>query len=131
MIYTCGHGTRSFEDLVRLLTDNGITLLIDVRASPRSRFNPWFNRKFLEMNLPVKYAFMGDRLGGKNAKDIPPQDFAAAIDEVIASSKEETVCVMCSERLPTPTKWRPEGCHRLSSLTPEFERKGETVEHLV
>jgi hypothetical protein len=131
VLYTCGHSTRPFADLVALLQGHGVTLLVDVRAVPRSRFYPQYNRGFLEKNLPMRYRWMGDALGGKNADQVPPAVFAAAIDELAALTGTETVCIMCSEREPTPTKWRPSGCHRWYSITPAVERKGVAVTHLV
>ncbi len=130
MIFTCGHSTRSFEELVALLIMHGITLLVDVRAMPRSRYYPWFNRSYLEKNLPMAYRWMGDSLGGKNAELIPREQFEAGISELIALSKTATVCIMCSEREPGPTKWRKTGCHRWSSLTPAVERQGIDVAHI-
>jgi uncharacterized protein (DUF488 family) len=130
MILTCGHSTRSFEELCALLLGHGVTLLVDVRASPKSRFYPHFNRAHLEKHLPMPYLWRGDRLGGKNAELIPPELFAAGIDELIALSRTETVCIMCSEREPGPTKWRPGGCHRWASIAPALEAKGAAVRHL-
>lgn len=129
-IYTIGHSTRPFEELVNILQSRAVTLLVDVRARPQSRFYPHFNRKFLEANLPMRYSWMGDRLGGKNAKEIPEEVFTQGIDDLIELSHHETVCIMCSEGSPTPTKWRPEGCHRWSVITPLLEAKGVEVLHL-
>jgi uncharacterized protein (DUF488 family) len=129
-IFTIGHSTRPFEELIFLLQSNGITMLVDVRARPQSRFYPHFNKKYLIENLPMKYVWMGDRLGGKNANEIPPEEFEAGIDALIELSGKETVCIMCSEGSPTPTKWRPEGCHRWTIITPALKAKGVEVIHI-
>jgi uncharacterized protein (DUF488 family) len=129
-IFTCGHGSRPFEELVQLLTAHGITLLVDVRARPQSRFHPQFNRRHLQENLPMKYLWLGDKLGGKNEDLIPPEVFEEGIDELLALARNETVSIMCSERSPTPTKWRPEGCHRWRTITPVLEKRGVEVVHL-
>jgi uncharacterized protein (DUF488 family) len=128
-IYTIGHSVRPFEELVEILQRNGVTLLADVRAMPRSRFHPWFNRSYLEKNLPLKYQWF-EALGGKNAKEIPPELFAHGIAELMHLADRETVCIMCSEREPTPTKWRKEGCHRWHTLTPALQKAGAKVVHL-
>ena len=130
MLYTVGHGARPFAELAALLEGAGITLLVDVRAVPRSRFHPQYNRGHLEKNLPMRYRWMGDALGGKNADLIPKQVFDAAIGELLALSERETLCIMCSEREPGPTKYRPEGCHRWHSLTPALRARGAEVTHL-
>jgi len=129
-LFTCGHSTRPFEELVHLLQSNGITVLVDVRAVPKSRYYPQFNRSYLEAHLPIRYLWRGDKLGGKNASQIPPEAFAEGIDELTALAASERPCMMCSERSPTPTKWRKEGCHRWYSLTPAVEKKGVRVVHL-
>jgi uncharacterized protein (DUF488 family) len=129
-LYTVGHSTRPFSELTALLASAGITLLVDVRAVPRSRFYPQYNRSFLEKNLPVRYRWMGDRLGGKNAALIPPEEFSAGIDELVELLGRETVAVLCSERMPTPTKSRPEGCHRWYAITPAVIGRGVRVIHL-
>ena len=50
VIFTVGHSTRSFEELVAILRAHGVKRLVDVRRVPRSRHNPQFNRD----TLPVK-----------------------------------------------------------------------------
>ena len=129
-IWTVGHSTRPFEELVAILRGAGITLLVDVRARPQSRFYPHFNRRYLEEHLPMRYVFLGDRLGGKNAHEIPPEVYAAGIDTLVALAEKDRVCIMCSEASPTPTKSRPEGCHRWHTITPMLEPKGVKVVHL-
>lgn len=128
-VYTCGHSTRSFDELVTLLRANGITLLVDVRAIPRSRFYPHFNKSYLERHLPIPYLWR-EALGGKNAATVPKPVFDAAIDELLALAATEKVCIMCSERSPTPTKWRPEGCHRWNAIAPALIARGASVAHL-
>lgn len=130
MIWTIGHSTRPFDELVAILQQTGITLLVDVRAKPQSRFHPHFNRKYMIEHLPMKYLWMGDTLGGKNMHLVPPENFARGIDELIALSKDDRVCIMCSEGQPTPTKWRPEGCHRWNTIAPALKAKEIEVSHL-
>ncbi len=131
VLYTVGHSTRPFDEFVALLASAGITFVADVRAVPRSRFHPQYNRSFLEGRLPLRYRWMGESLGGKNAKLIPPETFAAGIRELLTLAETETVAVLCSERSPTPTKSRPAGCHRWYAITPALEAEGAAVRHLV
>lgn len=130
MLWTVGHSTRPFEELVAILKQAGITLLVDVRAKPQSRFYPHFNKKYLMDHVPMKYLWMGDVLGGKNMHLIPPEDFARGIDELIELSKTERICILCSEGKPTPTTYRPEGCHRWNSIAPALREKGMEIIHL-
>src|SRR5690606_26272410 len=65
-VFTIGHSTRSFEELVALLRAHGIERLVDVRTIPRSRRNPQFNRDTLGpalRNRRIAYRHM-QGLGG-------------------------------------------------------------------
>ena len=55
-IFTIGHSTRSFDELVKILKYYNIGVLADIRHFPRSRRNPQFNKEILEIN-PQKAAF--------------------------------------------------------------------------
>src|SRR2546430_5171160 len=62
-IWTVGHGTRSVDDLIRLLAAQGVGRLVDVRTVPRSRHNPQFNRDRLPDDLAragIGYVHIGD-----------------------------------------------------------------------
>src|SRR2546421_1539704 len=62
-VWTIGHGTRSVDELIELLTAQGIGRLTDVRTVPRSRHNPQFNRDRLPDDLAragIGYGHVGD-----------------------------------------------------------------------
>jgi uncharacterized protein (DUF488 family) len=68
VIYTIGHSDHSTGALLDLLRRNGITLVVDVRSQPYSRWTPHFNRETLAHDLKkagFAYRFMGDALGGR------------------------------------------------------------------
>ena len=127
-IYTIGHSTRSFEQLIEALQAHGIKVLADIRSFPMSRRLPWFNRESLEFELPkagIQYVWMKD-LGGRRKKQTeespntglrneslrnyadyeltPP--FKAAITELLRVAEREPTAIMCAERV----YFR---CHRL------------------
>lgn len=52
-IFTIGHSTRRIGELISLLQENGVLLLIDVRAIPKSRHNPQFTVNSLKVSLPA------------------------------------------------------------------------------
>jgi uncharacterized protein (DUF488 family) len=65
-LYTIGHSTRTFDELVSALKAHGIETLVDIRAFPMSRRLPYFNREALERSLPehgIRYLWM-KALGG-------------------------------------------------------------------
>ena len=69
-IYTIGHSTRTFEELVAALKAHRILTLVDIRSFPMSRRMPHFNRESLEVELPkygVDYVWMKE-LGGRRKK---------------------------------------------------------------
>jgi uncharacterized protein (DUF488 family) len=51
-IFTIGHSTRTLDELVALLTQNGVVQLADVRTVPKSRRHPQFVREALAESLP-------------------------------------------------------------------------------
>lgn len=119
-ILTCGHSARSFDDLTNLLIANDVTLLVDVRSKPFSRYCPHFNRSFLEKNLPTEYLWMKN-LGGLGF--VAPDAFDEAIENLIRFSKRYRVCVMCAEKEPAK-------CHRATKIAPVLEARGIKVLHI-
>ena len=120
-LYTIGHSTRSFDDLVETLHAHSIQTLVDIRAFPMSRRLPQFNREALEKNLPavgIRYVWM-KALGGYRKKilDESPNiglrnasfrnyadymltpDFAGAMAELIALTEVSPTAYMCAERV--------------------------------
>lgn len=128
-IYTIGHSTHTLEEFIKILQDNGIKCLVDIRSYPGSKHVPQFNKKHLELILPkhsIKYTHILD-LGGRchyindskstlhtslKSKSFvsyavymmtPP--FAKGIQELKHIAKKCKTAFMCSEVL----WWR---CHR-------------------
>ena len=120
-LYTIGHSTRSFDDLVETLHAHSIQTLVDIRAFPMSRRLPQFNREALEKNLPaagIRYIWM-KALGGYRKKilDESPNiglrnasfrnyadymltpEFADAMAELIALAEISATAYMCAERV--------------------------------
>ena len=63
-----GHSTHPLEGFVGLLRQHRVEVVVDVRTSPFSRFNPQFNRDNLLLGLReagIRYLFLGEELGGK------------------------------------------------------------------
>lgn len=143
-IMTIGHSTRSFAELVELLHTNGVTVLIDIRTIPKSRFNPQFNSDSLAETLPnegIKYKHMPELGGLRHAKanslntvwlnasfrgyaDYMETDpFREAIDKLLQLARKNSVAIMCSEAV----WWR---CHR-SMVADELIGRGVPVEHIM
>jgi len=122
MINTIGYSNNNISTFVQKLAENNITLVIDIRSKPYSR-NPQFNRQYLEKYLigaGLNYLFMGDCLGGLEIN----HNFDEAISEVIRLSNFQNLALMCVEK-------DPKKCHRYQSITPEIEKNGEKVCHIL
>ena len=120
-LYTIGHSTRRFEELVETLQAHQIRTLVDIRAFPMSRRLPQFNRDSLAETLPaaeIRYVWM-KALGGYRKKileDSPnialrndsfrnyadymlTAEFALAAGELIALAERAPTAYMCAERV--------------------------------
>jgi len=145
MLYTIGHSTRQIEALLDVLVASRIETLFDVRAFPRSRRNPQFNRDALGAALAsrdIRYAWRGEALGGfrkarprsrhvglgepafRGFADYMETDvFAAALAELLATAESERLVIMCAEREPCE-------CHRALIADAALVR-GARVVHLI
>jgi uncharacterized protein (DUF488 family) len=120
-LYTIGHSTRSFDELVSALRAHQMETLVDIRAFPMSRRLPQFNRPSLEQTLPaagIDYLWMKN-LGGYRKKSLPDSpnialrnksfrnyadymltpEFELAISELIHVGQHSRTAYMCAERL--------------------------------
>ena len=79
--FTIGHSTRSAAELIQILESSEIGVLVDVRAIPRSRTNPQFNRDSLPKTLSkegidyVHVAELGGRRGRQHLFPASPNTF--------------------------------------------------------
>jgi uncharacterized protein (DUF488 family) len=140
MIYTIGHSNHPIAHFLKLLQEQGVTLLADVRSTPYSRFNPQFRRDALAESLAqhnIEYLFLGEELGARS-KDPSCYDegrvsyrklaatglFRQGIDRLLAAAKSHTVAVMCAEKDPLD-------CHRTILVARELVKRGQTVAHIL
>jgi uncharacterized protein (DUF488 family) len=67
-IFTIGHSNQEAAAFLKLLADNSIQVVVDVRSAPYSRYAPQFNKREIEsaaVKAGFKYIFLGDLIGGK------------------------------------------------------------------
>jgi uncharacterized protein (DUF488 family) len=143
-IYTIGHSTRDLADLVRLLKENSIEFLADVRSFPGSRKFPHFNKEILEAEMPdndIEYVHL-KLLGGRRrvrpdsphtvwrnesfrayADYMETEEFKLGIEELLDIAEEGRTALMCSEAV----WWR---CHR-SMISDYLKAAGITVLHIM
>jgi uncharacterized protein (DUF488 family) len=147
VIFTIGHSTRTFRELVDLLRQAEITLLVDVRSIPRSRTVPQFNADRLADCLAAEG--IGYRhlraLGGRRhrRKGAPPShntywrveafrayadyaetdEFRAGLDALRELAQHDRCAIMCAEAV----WWR---CHR-RIITDYLLAGGGRIEHIL
>jgi len=138
-IFTIGHSNHESEMFLRLLGQSGIELVVDVRSSPYSQYNPQFNRENLAATLNengIDYSFHGNSLGGRpddptcydeneiNYSKVREKEwFDEAIAHVCWEATSRTVALLCSEE-------DPHRCHRHMLLTQELLDRGKNVTHI-
>ncbi len=142
VLYTAGYGNRGFDGFVALMTQFGVTHVVDVRAVPKSSYWEDFRRENLMDLLPArgfKYVYMGDTLGGvrdsavlckdPDSVDLQPlfadpelaKGFEALLKAMNVPSR--TVCLMCG-------CMRPHGCHRSRLLGRALLDRGIDLHHI-
>jgi uncharacterized protein (DUF488 family) len=143
-LYTIGHSTRSLEQFLGLLSREGVTHLVDVRAFPTSARYPHFSRSNLERSVVDsggRYTHMpslgGRRRGRRDSHNtqwrnasfrayadyMETREFKEAIEDLLALARLEPTAIMCAEAVP----WR---CHR-SLISDAVVATGVSVLHIL
>ena len=146
LFYTIGHSTRSLAELVQILRSEGIGVLVDVRAIPRSRTNPQFNVEALPQALAehaIDYMHIPELGGRRGRQRIEPSpntfwqnqsfrnyadyaltnEFQRGFARLRAFGRQAPCAVMCSEAV----WWR---CHR-RIIADYLLFAGESVIHIL
>jgi uncharacterized protein (DUF488 family) len=139
-ILTLGHSNHSWERFLEILRRHAVTLVVDVRSLPRSRFNPYFNGSNLERSLGVAgigYLFLGRELGGRPsdpscyeegrvsyAKLAGTTSFRDGLARLLSLRTGRRIACLCAERDPLD-------CHRCLLLAPELVKEGVEVGHIL
>ncbi|WP_343320621.1 DUF488 domain-containing protein (plasmid) [Arthrobacter sp. TMP15] len=126
-VFTIGHSTRDFEEVLAMVRANDVTELVDVRSYPSSRKFPQWNQAAIKEALPadIGYRWIKD-LGGRRhtpvgvdslnggwrvkafrdyADYMATDPFSSGLAELVKVANESVPVIMCSEAVP----WR---CHR-------------------
>jgi uncharacterized protein (DUF488 family) len=139
-LFTIGYGNRPLDEVLAQLRRESVQYLIDVRSSPRSKFNPDFSSEPLERSLQavgIRYVFMGDTLGGRPEdmscyenghviyERVQSRPFFRRGIERLQSALEQRlrVCLLCSES-------NPADCHRSKLIGTTLSAAGVDVVHL-
>ena len=131
-LFTVGHSNLDFLQFVKLLKDQSVDLLIDVRSQPRSGRFPQFSQpgfdKMIE-DAGIRYLFLGEELGGRpEDADAYRQDgrvdyqarrksyaFQRGVERVLNELQHASCALLCAEEDPLE-------CHRFLMICPELVR---------
>jgi uncharacterized protein (DUF488 family) len=144
-IWTIGHSTLAIDHFISLLKENGVKLLVDVRAWPGSKRYPQFNKDALAESLNahgIRYEHFPE-LGGKRkskpdsrntawrnasfrgyADYMEAEQFQKGIERLLdIAAKVGPTAMMCAEAV----WWR---CHR-SLVADYLKARGVEVLHVL
>ncbi len=143
-LWTIGHSTRSLDEFIALLKNNGIEVLADVRHFPGSRKYPHFNAEPLRLALHdagIGYEAFTE-LGGRRkvqpdspntawrhpafrgyADYMQTKEFQDGLERLKALASRQRTAIMCSEAV----WWR---CHR-GLISDVFKLNGTRVLHIM
>jgi uncharacterized protein (DUF488 family) len=139
-IYTVGHSRHTAEHFTKLLGDQQVVRLVDVRSHPASKWAPQFGKAALAQLLGTKaieYVFLGRELGGRPdgaefygvdgavdyARRAEAPDFKVGIDRLVGLARQRATAILCAEE-------DPGRCHRRLLVTPALRHAGVTVVHI-
>ncbi len=141
VVYTIGHSNHPPEKLRKLLADNRIEILMDVRSQPGSRRVPHANPRSLQLlvgHAGMEYLAMGDSLGGRpkdescydpqtgepNYVAIQDKDFfREGLFRLLTLASGRRVCIMCAEE-------DPKRCHRTLLIGEALKIAGVELRHI-
>ncbi len=143
LIHTIGHSDHTTAAFIDLLRQHALTLVVDVRSQPYSRWMHQFNRETLLHDLNtgdagIAYHFMGDTLGGRPSDPAlydPGQEhpdyrrveqteaYQSGVERLLELARTERVAVMCSEG-------DHRDCHRHKLITQTLLGRGVRVLHI-
>lgn len=138
-VYTIGYSGRSIDQFISLLRENSVSVVADVRSSPRSH-SPDFNQDSLQTSLRgagIIYVFLGEELGartpdqscyvgGKVKYDLlaATRPFQSGLDRIEKGRLEHRIALMCAEKDPLE-------CHRCILVGRHLSARGIPVRHII
>lgn len=141
-LYTIGYSGFSIDELIKTLKIHNISLLVDVRSNPYSKYYPEYNKDVFENQLRQcgiyyrNYAIeFGARQDNKNYycnegyldfdKFSKSEQFLHGVDKLCKSMEQGFVfALMCAEKDPIC-------CHRTILISRAFFEIGYNVVHLL
>lgn len=140
-LFSIGHSNAEVGAFIDLLRRYEISVLVDTRSQPYSRYNQHFSREHLKLSIEeagIDYLYLGRELGGrpedpafyfKNGKvdyDLVAQSplYLSGIERLRRLAAERRVAFMCAEA-------DYKNCHRYRLITRTLVRQGIEVLHIL
>jgi uncharacterized protein (DUF488 family) len=139
-VWTVGHSTHTYEQLLELLRAASITAIADVRTAPFSRHLPQFNKDALQGELRldgIAYSFLGKELGGRPTgsqyysegvadyeRMAHSSEFARGLQRVLDGARKYRIALLCPEHDPLD-------CHRCLLVGRSLAARGVAVKHIL
>jgi uncharacterized protein (DUF488 family) len=139
-IFTIGHSLHSEAKFIRLLRQQAITSVIDVRSSPFSRRAPQYSRPMLGGWLAqagIDYKFAGVVLGGRPqnydlyvagradyGRMAQMPEFLSGLRQLARFARRGCSALLCAEADPIE-------CHRFLLVSRALSEKGMEVRHIL
>ncbi|MBP1946294.1 DUF488 family protein [Methanobacterium petrolearium] len=139
-IFTIGHSNHLLSSFLGLIQKQDISMVVDVRSSPYSKYSPHFNKKPLEKALDdhhIKYIYLGNKIGGKpRDKRFYHEDrlvyhrleadgkYQEGLNELMDQAEDNRIVLMCSEE-------DPNRCHRHHLISQSLLKNGFKITHIL
>ncbi len=126
-LFTIGHSNFAIGEFLERVAAFDLGIVVDVRSTPFSRRQFWFNRPNIRDSLRqngIDYFWAGKELGGLGDVSINSPGFVQRMKKVVEMSKSFRVALMCSEGNPVE-------CHRAMKLTAYLHGLGEHAIHIL
>lgn len=141
-IFTLGHSNYSVDRLMDMLRYHGINCVIDIRGTPYSKYNVWFDKEVIANTLRNNgfvYIYMGEEFAAKRIRKISYNDGGYSDFNKVVLEEEFLKGI---ERIKTGLSkgykivllgamQDPIRCHRSILIGREFEKQGFKVNHIL
>lgn len=141
-IYTLGHSNYSVERLMEMLRYYDINCVVDIRGTPYSKHNVWFDKEVIAYTLKKNgftYIYMGEEFAAKRVRKVSyNKEGYADFDKVILEEEflrgikrlktglEKGYKIVLLGAMQDPVR-----CHRSILVGRELEKHGFDVNHIL
>ena len=140
-VYTIGYSSFNISNFIRILFENKIDYIVDVRSSPFSSYYSDYNKESLKVSLKQKdigYVFLGDNLGARIKAPECYDNYGKAVYEKISvhpifleginrlkiGIEKYRISLLCAEKDPI-------NCHRNILICKNLKSEDINIYHIL